>query len=308
MKAALIHAYEGAVEIGDVPAPVLADDSVIIKVHAASINPIDNILRMGYLKEMMPISFPFVMGYDVSGVVTEVGNNVSTFKIGDEVYARPNQEDKGAVAEFARMKAAELALKPASLTHAEAASLPLAGLTAWQAFIEFAHLKKGQKVLIHAGSGGVGTLAIQMAKHLGAFVATTVSARNADLVKSLGADLVIDYKTEAFDEVISDYDVVFDMVGGDIMNRSFKVLKKGGHLVSIKGQDTDGLAAKHDVKFDWFFMHPDGAQLETLADLVASGALKPIIDSTFTFADAAKAYDHLAEGHAVGKIVIDMTA
>ena len=308
MKAAIIRAYEGAVEIADVPAPVLADDSVIIKVHAASINPIDNILRMGYMKDMMPLTFPFVMGYDVSGVVTEVGKDVTTFKIGDAVYARANQDDKGAVAEFARVKAAELALKPASLSHLEAASIPLAGLTAWQAFVEFAHLEKGQKVLIHAGSGGVGTLAIQMAKHLGAYVATTVSARNADLVKSLGADLVIDYKTENFDEVISDYDVVFDMVGGDIINRSFKVLKTGGHLVSIKGQDTDGLAAQHDVKFDWFFMHPDGAQLKTLADLVASGELKTVIDSTFKFADAAKAFDHLADGHAVGKIVIDMTA
>ena len=308
MKAALIRAYEGAVEIDDVPAPVLTDDSVIIKVHAASVNPIDNILRMGYMKEIMPLTFPFVMGYDASGVVTEVGKDVTTFKVGDAVYARPNQDDKGAVAEFARVKEAELALKPESLTHAEAASLPLAGLTAWQAFVEFADLKQGQKVLIHAGSGGVGTLAIQMAKHLGAFVATTVSARNADLVKSLGADLVIDYKSEAFDEVISEYDVVLDMVGGEIMNRSFKVLKKGGHLVSIKGQDTDGLAAKHDVKFDWFFMHPDGAQLKALADQVAAGALKPVIDSTFKFADADKAYAHLADGHAVGKIVIDMTA
>lgn len=308
MKAALIHAYEGAVEIADIPAPVLADDSVILRVHAASINPIDNILRMGYLKDMMPLTFPFVMGYDVSGVVTEVGKDVKTFKVGDEVYARANQDDKGAVAEFARVKAAELALKPASLSHLEAASIPLAGLTAWQAFVEFAHLEKGQKVLIHAGSGGVGTLAIQMAKHLGAYVATTVSARNAELVKSLGADLVIDYKTENFDEVISDYDVVFDMVGGDIMNRSFKVLKKGGHLVSIKEQDTEGLAAKYDVKFDWFFMHPDGAQLKTLSDLVASGELKTVIDSTFKFADAAKAFDHLADGHAVGKIVIDITA
>jgi len=308
MKAALIRAYEGAVEIDDVPVPALADDSVIVKVHAASVNPIDNILRMGYMKDMMPLTFPFVMGYDVSGVVTEVGKDVTTFKVGDEVYARPNQEDAGAVAEFARVKAAELALKPASLSHLEAASIPLAGLTAWQALVEFAHLKKGQKVLIHAGSGGVGTLAIQMAKHLGAYVATTVSARNAELVKSLGADLVIDYKAENFDEVISDYDVVFDMVGGDIMNRSFKILKKGGHLVSIKGQDTEGLAAKHDVAFDWFFMHPDGAQLKTLADLVASGELKTVIDSTYAFADSAKAYDRLATGHAVGKIVIDITA
>ena len=151
-------------------------------------------------------------------------------------------------------------------------------------------------------------MAIQMAKHLGAYVATTVSARNADLVTSLGADIVIDYNTQAFDEVISDYDVVFDMVGGEIMNRSFKVLKKGGHLVSTKGQDTDGFAAQHDVKFDWFFMHPDGAQLEALADLVASGALKPVIDNTFKFDDAAKAYDHFAECHAIGNIVIDMTA
>lgn len=308
MKAALIHTYEGAVEIDEIAAPVLADDSVIIKVHAASVNPIDNILRMGYMKDMMPLTFPFVMGYDVSGVITEVGKDVTAFKVGDEVYARPNQEDAGAVAEFARIKSNELALKPESLSHTEAASLPLAGLTAWQALTEFAKVKKGQKVLIHAGSGGVGTLAIQMAKHLGAYVATTASARNADLVKSLGADLMIDYKTESFDEIISDYDVVFDMVGGDIMNSSFKVLKKGGHLVSIKGQDEDGLAAKHDVSFDWFFMHPDGAQLKALADLVAAGALKPVIDSTFKFADAAKAYDHLADGHAVGKIVIDMTA
>ncbi len=308
MKAALIAAYEGAIEIADMPAPVLADDSVIIKVHAASVNPIDNILRAGSLKDMMPLTFPFVMGYDVSGVIAEVGKDVTTFKVGDAVYARPNQEDAGAVAEFARVKADELALKPAGLSHIEAASLPLAGLTAWQVLTEFAKVQKGQKVLIHAGSGGVGTLAIQMAKHLGAYVATTVGARNVDLAKSLGADLVIDYKAQEFDDVISDYDVVFDMMGGEVMERSFKVLKKGGHLVSIKGQDTDGLAAKFGVTFDWLFMHPDGVQLKVLADQVEAGMLKPVIDSTFSFADAAKAYAHLADGHAVGKIVIDMKA
>ncbi len=308
MKAAIINDYEEAVSIADVPAPTLAADSVLIEVHAASVNPIDNILRAGHAKEMIPLSFPHIMGYDVSGVVTKVGKDVSKFKVGDAVFARPNQDDAGAVAEYARVKEAELAMKPANITHAQAASIPLAGLTAWQALVDKAGLKAGQKVLIHAGSGGVGTLAIQMAKHLGAYIATTVSARNADLVKSLGADLVIDYKAQNFEDVVSDYDMVFDMIGGETMNRSFKVLKKGGHLVSIKGQDTDELAEEYGVSFDWFFMSPDGEMLGHLADLITEKKLVPVIDSTFDFADADKAYDHLAEGHAVGKIVISIKA
>ena len=307
MKAAVINEYEGDVTIADVPAPEIAADSVLIAVHAASVNPIDNILRAGYLKDMIPLNFPHVMGYDVSGVVTEVGKDVTKFKVGDAVFARANQDDAGALAEVARVKESELALKPENITHAEAASIPLTGLTAWQALVDKAGLKEGQQVLIHAGSGGVGTLAIQIAKHLGAFVATTVSARNADLVTTLGADVVIDYHEQDFTDIVSDYDVVFDMSGGDVMKDSFKVLKKGGHLVSIKGQDEDNLAAQYGVKFDWFFMEPNGEQLTTLAQMITDGDLKPVIDSTFSFADAAKAYDKLAEGHAVGKIVIDMT-
>ena len=307
MKAAVINEYEGDVTIADVPAPEIAADSVLIAVHAASVNPIDNILRAGYLKDMIPLNFPHVMGYDVSGVVTEVGKDVTKFKVGDAVFARANQDDAGALAEVARVKESELALKPENITHAEAASIPLTGLTAWQALVDKAGLKEGQQVLIHAGSGGVGTLAIQIAKHLGAFVATTVSARNAELVTALGADVVIDYQEQDFTDIVSDYDVVFDMSGGDVMKDSFKVLKKGGHLVSIKGQDEDNLAAQYGVKFDWFFMEPNGEQLTTLAQMITDGDLKPVIDSTFEFADAAKAYDKLAEGHAVGKIVIDMT-
>lgn len=306
MKAAIINAYASDVEISEVPEPVLDADSVLVQVHAASLNPIDNIVRAGYLKDMIPINFPYVMGYDVSGVITKLGANVTGFKPGDAVYARPNQNDAGSLAEFARVKADELALKPAGISHAEAASIPLAGLTAWQAMVDKAGLKAGQKILIHAGSGGVGTLAIQLAKHLGAHVATTTSAKNADLVRSLGADEVIDYKTQKFEDVVSDYDVVFDMMGGETMNRSFAVLKQGGILVSIKGQDTENLAEKHGVRFEWFFMSPSGEQLTQLGALIDKGIVKPVIDSSYELSAISQAYDKLAEGRAVGKIVVTL--
>ena len=242
MKAAVIREYGAAIEISDVPQPALLADSVLIEVHAASVNPVDGIVQAGYLKEMMPITFPFTMGFDVSGVVVEVGDQVSKFKIGDEVFSRPNGMQAGTIAEYAVIKEEELAIKPSNISHQEAASIPLVGLTAWQAMVTKGNLQKGQKILIHAGSGGVGTLAIQMAKHLGAEVATTTSAVNAEMVKSLGADVVIDYKTQKFEEELSDYDLVFDMMGGEIMEKSFKILKKGGCLVSIKGEDIKGLA------------------------------------------------------------------
>ena len=304
MKAATIQNYGDAIEITDFAKPNLQDDSVIIEVHAASLNPIDNILRMGYLKEMLPISFPHVMGYDVSGVVVEVGAQVKKVKAGDAVYARPNQEDAGSMAEFARLKESELAIVPDNLSHAHAASVPLAGLTAWQALITHGQLKKGDKVLIHAGSGGVGTYAIQIAKHLGAFVATTTSLKNTELVKTLGADIVIDYKTQNFQDELSDYDLVFDMLGGETMTESFKVLKRGGTMISIKGQDTDNLAAKYGVSFEFVMMSPDGTMLAELGDLIASGSVKPIIDSEFPFTEITAAYDKLDTGRAVGKIVV----
>lgn len=306
MKAAIFQDYAAPVEIAKVARPDIKDDSVIIKVHAASVNPIDNILRAGYMKEVMPLTFPHIMGYDVSGEVVEIGKNVQNVKVGDAVFARPNQEDAGAIAEFARIKENELALKPANVSHNDAASVPLAGLTAWQALFTKGDLKKGQKVLIHAGSGGVGTFAIQIAKHFGAYVATTTSARNADLVRSLGADLVIDYKTRKFEDELSDYDLVVDMLGGETLDNSFKVLKKGGALISIKAEDTNGLAAKHDVRFEWFFMSPDGKMLAELGALISDGIVKPVIDSIFSMDQAADAYDRLAKGHAVGKIVIEI--
>lgn len=304
MKAAIIRDYEKEIEIGEVGEPDLHNDSVLILVHAASINPIDYILQSGAMKENIPLQFPHVMGFDVSGVITSVGSKVSGFKVGDAVFARANQDDAGAIAQVARLQADEMALKPVNISHVEAASVPLAGLTAWQALITKGNLKKGEKVLIHAGSGGVGTLAIQIAKHIGAHVATTCSPRNADLVRDLGADVVIDYNTQTFEDELSDYDMVLDMLGGETLNRSFKVLKKGGTLVSIKGQDTDGLASEYGVKFEWFFMEPDGKMLGQLASLIEKGSTRTVIDSTYGIAETAKAYGALKEGHAVGKIVV----
>ena len=304
MKAAVIQDYVSVVEIAQIEKPELKDDSVLIEVHAASLNPIDNILRAGYMKEMIPLSFPYVMGYDVSGEVVEVGKGVRSVKVGDAVFARPNQDDAGAIAEFARIKEDELAIKPANVSHADAASVPLAGLTAWQALVTKGNIKKGDKVLIHAGSGGVGTYAIQIAKHFGAFVATTTSAKNADMVKSLGADLVIDYKDQAFEDELSDYDLVFDMLGDETLVRSFKVLKKGGALISIKGQDNNGLAEKYGVRFEGFFMSPDGQMLAELGALIKEGRVKPVIDSVYPMEQTSAAYDQLATGRAVGKIVV----
>ncbi len=307
MKAAVIKEYGAQVEILEVPRPQLLADSVLIEVHASSVNPVDGIVQAGYLKEMMPITFPFTMGFDVSGVVLEVGEQVSKFKIGDEVFSRPNGMQAGTIAEFAVIKEEELALKPSNISHQEAASIPLVGLTAFQAMVTKANLQKGQKILIHAGSGGVGTLAIQIAKHLGAFVATTTSGSNTEMVKNLGADIVIDYKTQNFEDEIKDYDVVFDMMGGDIMNRSFKVLKKGGCLVSIKSfEDSKGLAKQYGLKFESFFMWPSGEMLRQLAQLISDGALKPVIDRTFSIDQLKEAYDYLNTGRAKGKIVIEV--
>ena len=304
MKAVAYQNYNSNIEIIEVAKPELKDRSVLIEVHAASINPIDNILHAGYLHQMLELSFPHIMGYDVSGTVVEVGKGVRSVKVGDEVFARPNQEDAGSIAEFARVHENELAIKPKNMSHIDAASVPLAGLTAWQALITKGELKKGDKVLIHAGSGGVGTFAIQIAKYFGAMVTTTTSSKNNNLVKSLGADLVIDYTTQSFEDELSDYDLVIDAIGGDTLTKSFKVLKKGGRLISIKGQDTENLAKDYGVNFEWFFMSPDGDMLTELATLISQGIVKTVIDSTYPMKQAPKAFEVLAKGRAKGKIVI----
>jgi 2-desacetyl-2-hydroxyethyl bacteriochlorophyllide A dehydrogenase len=306
MKAVAYQNYNSNIEIIEVAKPKLQDKSVLVEVHAAGINPIDNILHAGYLQQMLELSFPHIMGYDVSGIVVEVGKDVRSVKVGDEVFARPNQEDAGSIAEFARIHENELAIKPKNMSHIDAASVPLAGLTAWQALVTKGNINRGDKVLIHAGSGGVGTLAIQIAKYFGAEVTTTTSSKNKDLVKSLGADLVIDYTTQSFENELSNYDLVIDAIGGDTLTKSFKVLKKGGRLVSIKGQDTENLAKEYGVNFEWFFMSPDGEMLTEIASLISQGTIKTVIDSTYSMKQAPEAFELLAKGRAKGKIVIMM--
>ena len=306
MRAVAYQNYNSNIEIIEVAKPKLQDKSVLVEVHAAGINPIDNILHAGYLQQMLELSFPHIMGYDVSGIVVEVGKDVRSVKVGDEVFARPNQEDAGSIAEFARIHENELAIKPKNMSHIDAASVPLAGLTAWQALVTKGNINCGDKVLIHAGSGGVGTLAIQIAKYFGAEVTTTTSSKNKDLVKSLGADLVIDYTTQSFENELSNYDLVIDAIGGDTLTKSFKVLKKGGRLVSIKGQDTENLAKEYGVNFEWFFMSPDGEMLTEIASLISQGTIKTVIDSTYSMKQAPEAFEQLAKGRAKGKIVIMM--
>lgn len=305
MKAAIINDYGAQVTVADIAKPALLDDSVMIEVRAASVNPVDNLIRAGYLRSMMPIKFPYTMGNDVSGVVTEIGKGVTRFAVGDAVFARPNGMQSGTIAEFVMVKEQDLAKKPANLSHEEAASLPLVALTAWQALVSKANLQKGQKVLIHAGSGGVGSIGIQIAKHLGATVATTTSTENVAMVKALGADTVIDYRTQNFVDIVKDYDVVLDTLGGSTRTQSYSVLRKGGHLVSIIAPaDTSGLAEQLSVKSDVFFMWPSGEQLAQIGKLVEQGAIRPLVDRVFVLEDVQEALDYSKSGRAKGKIVI----
>ena len=276
----------------------------MVEVHAAAINTIDWVVMDGYVKDMLPYPLPWTVGYDVSGVVVEVGPEARGFSVGDEVFARADGMQAGTMAEYSAVKASDLAIKPSNISHAEAAGIPLAGLTAWQALFDKGGLRSGQRVLIHAGSGGVGTLAIQFAKHAGAWVASTASAENKGLVQNLGADQFVDYSNERFEDVVEPCDLVIDMVGGDTLERSFDVVKPGGTIVSIKGDAPDGLAAERNVAFHAFFMEPDGDQLAKIATLITDGAVRPVLDSTFPLDDVAAAYDHARAGSANGKIAI----
>lgn len=330
MKAFFIERYKDKGRVGLLPDPDVGGDEVLIQVHAASINPLDLKIRSGEFKLILPYSFPLVLGNDLAGVVVRVGPEVRRFKPGDEVYARPGEDRIGTFAELACVKEDALALKPSNLSMIQAASLPLVSLTAWQTLVETAKLKKGQRVLIHAGSGGVGTVAIQLAKHLGAFVATTTSTHNVDWVKALGADLVIDYKQQDFESVLQDYDVVLNSQGSDVLVKSLRVLKPGGHLISISGPPTpqfaqeQGLswgmkqvtallsygirrkARKHGINYTFVFMRASGSQLREITTLVESGAIKPVVDRSFALESTAQALAYVETGRAKGKVVVSM--
>lgn len=332
MKAFFIERYgQQTGAIGEVPEPTVGAHDVLIQVHAASVNPLDSKIRSGAFKPILPYALPLVLGNDLAGIVLRVGAAVTRFKAGDEVYARPPESRIGSFAERIAVHQDALALKPANLDMTEAASIPLSALTAWQVLVTSAQLKPGQKVLIHAGSGGVGTLAIQLAKHLGAFVATTTSSANVEWLKALGADRVIDYTREDFASELRDYDVVLNSLGADVLEQSIKVLKPGGQLISISGPPTaefaqeQGLswglrqvmrllssgirrkARKQGVSYRFLFMRADGAQLQAITALIESGAIKPVIDRTFPFQQTADALSYVEQGRAKGKVVVTVS-
>jgi NADPH:quinone reductase-like Zn-dependent oxidoreductase len=306
MKAVRIHEYgnSSVLQFEDAPMPIIASNEVLIRVVAASVNPVDWKIREGYLKQMIPYAMPLTLGWDVSGVVESVGSDVTRFKAGDAVYSRPDIKRNGTYAEYVVTREGELAFKPQTISHAEAASLPLAGITAWEVLITAANVVAGQKVLIHAGSGGVGSLAIQLAKSRGAYVIATTSAKNRALVKSLGADEVIDYKTQKFTEILRDIDVVFDTLGGDIQESSWSVLKRGGILVSIVSPPSADKAKELGVRSAFVFIEPSAVILEQLAKLVDEGKVRPIVGAEFALKDIAKAHALSETGHSVGKIVL----
>lgn len=334
MKAFIIDRYKkkSAMRLGEMPEPEVREHDVLVAINAASLNLLDAKIRDGEFKLILPYRLPLILGNDVAGVVVRVGSKVRQFKSGDEVYARPDKDRIGTFAEFISLDESDVALKPKNLTMEEAASIPLVGLTAWQVLIERANLKKGQKVLIHAGSGGVGTFAIQLAKHLGATVATTTSTANVDLVKSLGADVVIDYKKEDFSTVLNGYDVALNSLDNDTLEKSLKVLKPGGKLISISGppdtafakesgfnwflQQVMGLlsfsirkkAKRHSIDYSFVFMRANGEQLSKITSLIESGVIKSVVDRIFPFQSTNEAMTYLETGRAKGKVVISMGA
>lgn len=332
MKAFVADRYEKkrALRLAEMPLPDLQADEVLVEVHAAGVNQLDFKLRDGAFKLILPYRLPLILGHDVAGVVVKTGARAGTFKVGDEVYARVDDFRIGTFAEYVPVKASSLALKPRSLSMVQAASLPLVGLTAWQALIERAQLKRGQKVFIQAGSGGVGTFAIQLAKHLGATVATTTSSANGALVKGLGADVVIDYTRQDVEEVLQDYDVVLNSQDGKTLNQSLRVLKRGGKLISISGPPDPAFgvqigapwlvkgimrllsagvrrqAASRGLRYEFLFMTANGGQLTAITRLIDEGAIRPVIDRVFAFEATNDALNYVESGRAKGKVVIQL--
>lgn len=330
MKAHFINRYgkPDVLTSGELPEPTMRDDDVLVQIHAAGVNPLDAKIRAGEFKLLLPYKMPLILGNDFAGVVVRVGARVRRFKVGDEVYARPDDDRIGTFAEFIAIREQSLALKPANLTMEDASSIPLVALTAWQTLIERGGLKKGQKVLIHAGSGGFGSIAIQLARHIGATVATTASAANADMLKALGADIVIDYRKDDFATVLKDYDLVIDTQGGDTLKKSLNVLKPGGKVIGIVGppdpqfaalRGVNGLvslvmrllsygirraAKRKGVGYAFHYMTANGQQLAEITKLIEATHIRPVVDRVFPFAQTRQALDYVEAGRTKGKVVI----
>lgn len=332
MKAYSISKYskEEKLQLVEVPEPYIKENEILVEIRATSINQLDNKLKSGEFKLLLPYKFPLILGHDLAGIVTKIGSKVNRFKVGDEVFARPADFQIGTFAEYISVNENNVALKPKNISMEEAASIPLVALTVWQAFVEKANLKKGQKVFIQAGSGGVGTIAIQLAKHLGATVATTTSANNFDLVKSLGASVVIDYKTQDFETILKDYDLVLNSQDEETLEKSLRILKPGGKVVSISGppdtafakemglswfmkiaisflsRKTRKQANKLNIDYSFLFMQANGKQLSEIGKLIEAGVISPVIDKVFRFEEMNEAMSYVSSGRAKGKVVVNV--
>lgn len=330
MKAFIVDKYgKNGLRAAEIPEPRVGRRDVLVRVSAASINPLDKMVRNGEFKLLLKYKTPFVLGHDVAGVITRIGAEVQGYKVGDEVYARPRDLRIGSFAEYIAIEQDDIALKPKSLTMEESAAVPLVALTSWQALVEVAQLKPGQKILIHAGAGGLGSTAIQVAKYLGAFVATTANGKDTEKLRRLGADEVIDYTKLDFSQILSGYDVVLDSLGGDNLTKSLTVLKPKGLAISVVGPPDAGFALqigkpllkpvmallsfkirsqakKLGVRYSFFFMRANGAQLKTLAALYDADLLKPVLDRTFSFDETLAAMAYVEQGRAKGKIVVTL--
>jgi len=306
MKAVCIYSYGGpsVLVYEDAPRPLPGDGEVLVRVHAAGVNPVDWKIREGHMKEMLHHTFPLVLGWDVSGVIEALGANTVRFRVGDEVFSRPDIARDGAYAEFIIIKESEVALKPKSIDHIHAAALPLAGLTAWQTLFDAGGLSAGQRVLIHAAAGGVGTLAVQLAKWKGAQVIGTASESNHDFLRKLGVDQVVDYKRERFEEVVQLVVIILDTMGTDTQERSWKVLKPGGILVSIVSPPSGEAATAHGVRQAFVFTKPNAPQLAEIAKLADAEKLKAIVETILPLSDATRGQELCERGHTRGKIVL----
>jgi NADPH:quinone reductase-like Zn-dependent oxidoreductase len=330
MKAFILDRYGKGkpLRLGDMPQPVLKDTDVLVEIHATSVNPIDYKIRSGEFKLVLPFKLPVALGSDLAGVVVAVGSKVKAFKPGDEVFGHPDTSVIGTFAEFMAVAEDDLALKPTSLSMVEAASIPLVALTAWQALFDVAKIKRGDKVFVQAGSGGVGVFAIQLAKHVGATVATTAGSSSADLVKGLGADIVIDYRSEDFAQLLSDYDFVLNSQDAATLEKSIGILKPGGRVTSISGPPDPAFAKqiganwfvrqvmrllsakarrqakRQGVDYSFLFMQASGAQLSEIGALIGAGHLRTVVDRVFPFAETNDALAYVETGRAKGKVVI----
>ena len=332
MKALTFKRYGKSPEIGfaELPRPTLRPDELLVQVHAASVNPIDNMIPTGIFKAVLRFDLPATLGSDLAGVVTEVGSRVTRFKVGDAVFANIFDKGTGAIAELAVVPESAAALKPANLDFVQAASVPMVGLTSWQALKERMQLQAGQKIFIPAGSGGIGTFAIQLARHLGATVGTTTSTGNVELVQSLGAGEVVDYRKQAFETVLRDYDAVLGTVKGDSVEKSIGILKPHGKIVSLVGpldpafarhrrlnfvlrmvfmlmsRKIMRMATQRDIDYAFLFVRPDGDQLAQIGQLLEAQRIRPVIDKVFSFEQAKEALEYLAQGRSKGKVVVQI--